>query len=412
MEKKIPLQKGRQLFVLVFVLLFTRQTRSQTLEQFIEKAALHDPQLKIQTSKTEEVAAIKTQAWSPFMPKASLNYNWQNNETTADPRTFSLQVSQNIFRGFSDYFNLLQQNHLLEAETEKLKLQELVTTQKVGLSVIEFTFAQEQKKILNEYYNTLTQRDRELKRRGQIGKSRNVDIVQNQIRMLEIQRLLFENTQHSNKAVLQISELTGVQNPAPQETLGSLIQKVRSRLKSEDHLIKSQQLSTQAAEYAYKASRGTYFPAINLVANYYPVTNESWTRSNDKWSLGIQLQWFFFEGGFGRASVQKSFAILNQTRNQEIRLYNEKIRYESEWKAKIIELEKQHELAVQALELSRKALIDQNKDFRLGLITILDLTTTDQQNLDLKLENLRIEYSLATEYANALTKGVSAGEAL
>jgi outer membrane protein TolC len=136
------------------------------------------------------------------------------------------------------------------------------------------------------------------------------------------------------------------------------------------------------------------------------VTSKSWSRSSDDWNYGLALKWTFFEGRAGQAQVKKASSFESQLRAELTTLRANQERLTRDLQNQHDELQKQLRIVQEGAQLATTALKSQERDFRLGLITVLDLTTSDQQYLDLKLELLRIEHDLAKLYADALPLGL------
>lgn len=396
--------------------LFAKTLHAQTsftFEEWVEKALKQDPSLESAQAKVEAAQAGHIQVRSEYFPKLSVDYNWQDNQSLEDPRLLSLGITQNLFRGFSDFHAHRQATLLQSAETLSLRHQRQLTIEMIGLALLDLTLAEEQSRVFSEYKKILAERATELRRRFQIGKSRNVDILQNKMNTLKVERLVFSNDQALSNAQLRIFELTGVQNASSQFNFTQIMDRLREYdLEKEDLSIQSAQLRNKALEASVDMARATYMPSINVFANYYPVTQKSWSKSRDHWFYGVQFKWNLFEGGFGAAGVKRARAVSAQSQAELKKLELGRDRSRSDLASQRRELEKQLMIAREATALATSALKLQERDFRLGLITVLDLNSSDQQYLDLKLESLRIEHSLARLLANSLPLGIQLGQNL
>ncbi len=115
--------------------------------------------------------------------------------------------------------------------------------------------------------------------------------------------------------------------------------------------------------------------------------------SSNTWEWGLRAQWTFFEGLKTPAQVQAAqaqrivaerqlYAVEHQRRSQLQRLSRELERLESK------------KVGVSSdLQRAEKALRQQERDYRLGIVTELEVQQTLQSILDLDLELIDIEES-------------------
>jgi len=386
----------------------TPTSQPTSLNEWFIASWEHSPEIRFSEAQVQVVESDKLAANALFMPSLFARYQFRENERSAQTRVLSLNAEQNFFNGMSDYHRGVQVNRLLEAEQSALKYKKMSVARTVGESLLKIAATSAQKKILDENSKILEDRLKEFRRRTRIGRSRDVDLIQNQIDRLQLERLKATNERNYLSALAVLKEYTGKDvDKVPFEITRLLNELINYHASMEKRSYKREELRsrTEAQESAVSSSYGGYFPTVKGVASYYPENDSSFSRYTDDWSVGVDLEWRFFEGFSNKAQINQERAVQIQAQSELQSFEYDDVeavqRLKDEWK----QLSVEKKLVSEAEALSVKAFKAQERDFRLGLVTVLELSSSDEQYLDLRLEKIAIQERLGLILTQAIERG-------
>ncbi len=395
-------------FVSFSYLSLAQNSTPSSLEDWFKASWEHSPEIKSSEAQVQVVESNKMLANSLFMPSLFARYQFRENERSAQTKVLSLNAEQNFFNGMSDYHRGVEANRLLEAEQSALKYKKMSVARIVGDTLLKIAATTAQRKILDENSKILEERLKEFRRRTRIGRSRDVDLIQNQIDRLQLERLKATNQRSYLSAVAVLKEYTGKDISTLPFDISKLLNELisyHSGLEKRSYRREELRSRTEAQESAVSSSYGGYFPTVKGVASYYPENDSSFSRYNDDWSVGVDLEWRFFEGFSNKAQVNQERALQIKAQSELQSFEYDDVeatqRLKDEWK----QLTAEKRLVSEAEALSVKAFNAQERDFRLGLVTVLELSTSDEQYLNLKLEKIAIQEKLGLILTQAIERG-------
>jgi outer membrane protein TolC len=378
------------------------------VEEWFKLSWQHSPEVREADAKVELATSNSDLANSFFYPTLSAKYVFRDNEITRTTKVFSLNAEQNLFRGFKDYYDHTKTHQLVDAEKNAFEGKKLSIAKTVSDTLLSLATATAQKKIYDENSKILDRRLTEFKRRSRIGKSRDVDVIQNQIDRLKLERLRATNEQNFASAIAKLNEYTGKKlaaSPFSSEALLRSLYQYHTAMEKKSFQREELKLRLSAQETAVKSARSTFWPTLKAVGSYYPERDSHYSNFTDDWSVGFDFEWKFFEGFAGKAAV-------NQERAKQIIAesglskydYNDEQTLES-LKVQWAQFATERNLLNEAEQLAVKEFQAQERDFRLGLVTVLELSTSDEQYLNLKLERIAIDEKLGNLLSAAIERG-------
>lgn len=319
-----------------------------------------------------------------------------------------LSATQPLFRGFREFAALRQSKALIGAEQFNYDAARLQLFKDVAQNFFNILSIEQELVNLDKEIEQNVQREREIRARVRIGRSRASEIltVQSTISALwaEVEQLRGQSLV-ARETFAFLSGL-GAQTPlrdtepvAQPDPLEAYLARIDQR---PDVQADKQRLT--AAQENIKIAKGARLPSVDLTGNYY--LKRTGSLEDVDWDVSIALTVPLYTGGAIQSQVRSAASQRTQAElslSQAQRLAEQEVRasYRS------VEYDRlQIEALTAATELSRKNYEAQARDYRLGLVTNLEVLlalTAMQQNqraLDRaryasKLDYVRLEAAAA-----------------
>lgn len=388
-------------------------TDTITLDDYFAAALQRSEVIATQSELIRQAEERNRQAGGTLLPTVDGigTYTWRDRagiDTATNPArepAARIAATQPLFRGLREFAGLRQTEALLGAQNDDYQAARVQLFKDVAQNFFDVLTLEQELRNLDEQIELSVQREKELQERVRIGRSRTGEVlaVQSTVSTLraEVQQL---RTQLSaaREAFAFLSGLpaeTPIRDtealPANTDTLESYLARAPQRPD-----IKASQQRLTAARESVDVARGAHLPSLDLNANRY--LERRGTLSDVEWDVQLALTVPLYAGGNTQSRVRESLSQRDQAElaasqigrqaDQEIRSTYQSVALD---RARIESLET-------ATEAARKNYDVQLRDYRLGLVTNLDVLqalTTFQENrraLDrarytAKLNYLRLE---------------------
>ena len=378
-----------------------------TLKQCFEKAVQQSETLKIQGENVAQSKARYQQATSGILP--TIKWNWTN--TTQDTSGVSTGSSggdqtlarrsrtdsrfflnQRLFSGFKESAG---RRSIAAEEKQRLFLlnRENVTLfQDVASTFYDIIRAESDLKNIRTILGLSDERDKELKSRARLGKSRETEILSSESQRASLKSK--EVTIQGNLAIARerLSYLVGediTQTPLIDEmTLPESPLTIEEALKQSELRsdIQAAIQNVESMRYGIKVARADFWPAAGVIGNYY--TQRSGFLRDVDWDVVLSVDVPLFQGGLVSGRVKEARSKWKQAQmelSQLRRLIQTEVKQAhlslTSTLAEATSLKESHDKA----DRSYEALV---KEYRLGLVNNLEVlqalnTLQDvKQNLD------------------------------
>jgi outer membrane protein TolC len=243
----------------------------------------------------------------------------------------------------------------------------------------------------------LAQQDRlkELQRRYRLGQSREPDLLQVEIensrldrRIINTKGMIDSLEQELSRLLLlqdwELERLNSLMNP---QGINLLIAGLRPR---PEFTVAALRLQQESLEQRERSAWLTAMPTLGVYGHKNLVRP---TPTANEWEWGLRAQWTFFEGFRTPAHVEAArarrvvverqlFAAEHQRKNSLQRLGRDMERLDGKQGGIVADIQR-----------ADRALRQQERDYRLGIITELEVQQTLQSILDLDLELIDIQES-------------------
>ncbi|WP_111709333.1 TolC family protein [Lutibacter citreus] len=170
--------------------------------------------------------------------------------------------------------------------------------------------------------------------------------------------------------------------------------------------IEAMEISTDAYENMYKASKMSYLPRLNAFGSYEFYDDKVFNADAKGYLVGAQLSWNLFEGFKRIGKTQKNKANLDKA-ELSLDQYKNKSNLEfNKAKRQLKDAENSMNLTSLAVEQSEEALRIRTNRFKQGLEKSSDLLISETQYLQKQLEYLQsvFNYNYTKTYVEFLTK--------
>ena len=288
--------------------------------------------------------------------------------------TVGVRLTQPLLRGgLLGALDLANENILLakfQKEATELNLYQLVINSYYNLKIAQVDVQNLQKLLAFS-----KDRVNEIKGRANIGRSRRGELVE-----AEAQWHASESQYQNGLVQLQQIEenfrfLTRLE-PAPIPELSTLpnvegsVEAYLAKLKSRPD-IQAQRQTVKAAENQITIAKGSHYPSVDLIGNYY--IDRTGILATSEWDAGVQISVPFYQGGTVTAATREAVAnkrIAELTTDETIRAAEREL---SILFQNYKQLQSQLTASKQAVEKSEEAYKLNKRDFSNGIVTNLDV---------------------------------------
>jgi protease secretion system outer membrane protein len=227
-------------------------------------------------------------------------------------------------------------------------------------------------------------------KRVRVGRTRRGELLQAQAQLASAEAQIFNGRgllQESEERFYRLSGLSRggdiftetIEVPADVRPLQDYLDLSARRVD-----VKNRELKVDLADLDVSQSKAQFLPTLDLASNYYFNKRNSTTFRDSKWDVGLTLNFPLFEGGANTARVRESvqkkeqavYALADFKKSLEIDIST---RYEVY--RRYLDQVKAYDLA---MEKAKNSYEETLRDYRLGLVSNLDVLSSLNLYLDSK----------------------------
>lgn len=376
----------------LFTLTISSQAYGYTLDESYKNALINFQTDNLSDSRIEQSVEAEKQVKGSYLPKVNVQGTYLKQDQFDDQKTVGINLKTNLYNGGRDKQAIENAERSIEIAKNLKEFDRIKIFQDVVNSYYNYVLAMNDLKNITLLEKQSNDRAVEIQKRVDIGRSRRGELLQAQAQLASVEANKRNAQGLVNQYAAVFYKLTGLGH---KEIIDFDIPKtsnakdlntyVELALKREDVLNK--ELEVKNAQGVYKITSSHFRPSLDLNSNAYGLKEGgSSTSRNSDWDVGLSLTIPLFEGGISNAKKKEQYAKMlsaqyeetNLKKNVEIEIarnYEQFNRYKEQIKA----YEK-------ALDRSKKSYEESLKDYRLGLITNLDVITSMNLYLDNKKE--------------------------
>lgn len=397
-----------------------------TLEQAIEAALRHSPQIAQATGAVRNAESAERSAWGQYLPSLSFStgasrssterFNPQTNTTvtgSSDSYSAGLSAQLTLFNGGQRAAGLESARAQLAAADAGLISQRFAVILNVQRTFFEVLRADDLLRVAEARVKRAEESLEAARRRAEVGTGTRSDVLRANLEVTNARQQLLQAQNQRRTAAFALGRLVGVEGavrarhdePLEPRPLALGREELRELALRQSPVVRAAEADLVAANASLKAARAQYFPSITASSGYDWFNQDpTLTGGRTSWSLRLGLSYPIFnrfqrEESVSRASVQVDIAraAAGDARRQVL--------------ADLERILGALELAEQQVALAQEAVLAAEEDFRvqqeryrLGVSTILDQVAS-QLNLvqaEIDLIAARYDYQIARAELEAL----------
>ncbi len=377
------------------LLIASRIVHAVSLEESFTSALQTNVTDKLSESRIQQRLEIKRQQQSAYLPSLGLRGTYNKQDQIDSQRTIGLNLSQSIYSGGRNALAVDSANTSIEIARN----QRQIDRKALLLDVIEtyYTYYLNLNDMSNLGLLTKQSKERtdEIKRRVQIGRSRRGEQLQAEAQLASVEAQSFNGSgllQESESLFYLVTGLAKGQQPVVEVKNGmdlssggkSLDEYIVLAQNLED--IKNRRLALEQVDREVKVSKNHYLPSLDLTSNYYfDRSGGSVALRNSDWDVGVQLTFPLYEGGLSQATYRENIE-RKTTAAFELTDYEKAVKIEVTKRYETFRRFNDQIIAFDAaLDKGKRSYDEAVKDYRLGLVSNLDVLSA----LNLYLDNKR-----------------------
>jgi outer membrane protein len=414
-------------------LILTTATRVLTLDQAVQTARAHQPQLRQAQASTDTARAIADEARAPLLPQLAVTAGYARatsnvifrpglSPSTAAASSGSSSTSYNFFSSGLTVYQLLydfgqtsQRFRAQQASVDATAKLELSAVQQLELAVrATFFGARANKALVGVAEETVANLKAHLDQTQafvKAGTRPDIDLFQARSDMATAQVNLIRAAANYSQARAQLNQAMGVEGSidyevadealgpppgeeAPIDDLFAEAFKARPELASLADQVRAQQ-------HILSATRGQYGPSIAAVGGLSE-GGDAVDRQNWNAQVGISLTWFLYQGGYTNASVREAEARIRNlvaqvdSLRQQIRLQVEQVRL-------ALDAAKASQVGAREAEINARARLRLAEGrYRSGIGNIIELSDAQVTLTAASTQVVSADFQLATARAQLI----------
>lgn len=360
-----------------------------TLEQAFQKTLARSENSQVQQILKEQAENALSRTQSRMLPtldgQAALSRQGlqtaADGSITRDSSGLRVGLSQPLFRGFA----VLDAINMAKYDVDRAQMTQENSRRLLWWTVVngfyEVLAAERNFANLESLEKVFEKREREIRKRTGLGKSRSSDLQVTASQRLTVHAQVLKAKNDLKVSKLYLSQLTGepmetlaIQRPLVAETKPAPIPDSRPDLKF-------QELTVKRADAEIGVAQATLWPELNLSANYYPyyAYDPAPRSAGDlRWDAGLNLKWVLdWEDWTNKSGYDRRLNLkIEELRLKEARRHaNEELERRRIYRKGVVQ---QFKDLSEALKMSDRATQLIQRDYNNGTASLLDIQT--QQN--------------------------------
>jgi outer membrane protein len=373
-----------RLFPIAALLFFSSAYGAVGLKESFESALKNNQTDNINQSRINQNYELKKQYEGNYLPSIAGRGTYQKVDNVNSSTALGLNLSHSLYKGGQDYYEVQSAKTSIKIAENQKEIDRIALYENVIMTYYDYVSTLNDMDNLNLLKKLSRERDTEIRKRVQIGRSRKGEQMQAEAQVAAIDADILNGEGLLKQSRERFYILTGLDRNTEidykaeaQKTVeaASFDEYLSKALARQD--VKNRQLNIELSERALDFSKAFHMPVLDVVSNYYLSKSGGTVSSRESdWDIGLVLTIPLFEGGTTQARVRES----SERRQQaiyELSDYEKAVkldvsskyetfnRYNSQLKAYDI-----------ALTKGQSSYNETVRDYRLGLGSNLDAFTS------------------------------------
>lgn len=390
---------------LFFFALTSNSGFAVTLKESYESALKSNFGENLNQTLIEQNYQVKKQNQGNYLPKLSARGTYlKQDNVNVDQKTIGLNLAHSIYRGGRDLLLVESSDKNIAIAENQKQVDRLSLFSSVIQAYYNYFLNLNDFKNLEMLKKQSQDRVGETKKRVQVGRSRKGELLQAEAQLASADAQLANGLGLVKESEERFYILTGLEksnNPFTEtievpEAATSIQPFLEAAYKRAD--VQNKQLRVEAADIDLSSAKGGFYPTLDLASNYYFNKRNTTTFRDSKWDIGLTLNFPLFEGGATQARVnenvqKKQQAIYGVEDYKRSVLLDVTAKYETYHR--YLDQVKAFD---QALDKAKNSYDVALQDYRLGLISNLDVLSSLNLYLDSKRNSEKTKIQAMMNY--------------
>lgn len=373
---------SKTIYACIFTICTMSSLHAVTLSESFNSALLNNQSDNINESRLRQGIEAKNAGQGSYLPTLSVRGTYLKQENFNDQKTLGLNLTTNLYNGNRD--NKLIQN--AETGIQIAKNQRQLDRVNLYMEVVDAYYSYlinvNDIKNLELLKKQSQERADEIRKRVAIGRSRRGELLQAEAQLASVDAQTSDGLGLLKQSEARLTILTGLSksqlNDVKMESLPkakSLDEYLTMALSRED--IQNKQLSIKKFDTEVSIAKSHFMPKLDLLSNWYALKKGGSTASKDSdWDVGLNLIIPLYEGGVSQAQVRESIE-KKQTADYQLLDYKKSITIDVTSRYEVYHRYADQTTAFDlALEKAKRSYDETVKDYRLGLVSNLDVLSS------------------------------------
>lgn len=383
---------------------------AMTLEDVSKDVFNTNPEIKERLEHYRDTKHDYEISKSGFLPKIDFTAtagkerykNAQDVKTKMYTNTYGATLNQNIFNGFSNYYDLqAQKNRVLSSE---LYLKEKSDEILLAITQYYLNSMKKYQQLIIEKENVESHKKtyEKVKERKEVGYSTISELWQAESRYVLSQSNLVSSELAYQDSLANFAKIYGKDIPAKtlikpefKLQLPNTIEEALKIAMTSNATVSTEIINQNVVKNQYRGSYSSFYPKIDFDLSATKSENVSGTQGTLESYAGTFKLYYNLFSGF--ADYQKTRKYLSSVNSQAATMENTRLKVTEKlrlaWDSYTL-LTRQLEFLKQHVDLSRKTVDAYNEEFLLGRRTIIDLLGAESEYNSAKREMVGTEYDL------------------
>ena len=366
----------------LFTFIYASNSFAVTLGESFSSALLNNQTDNINESRLKQSMEQKNKGQGAHYPALSVRGSYLKQERYEDQKTLGLNLTTSLYNGGRDTQTIKNANAGVKISQNQRQLDRVALYIEVVDAYYSYQLNLNDTKNLELLRKQSQERVDEIRKRLQIGRSRRGELLQAEAQLASVDAEMLDAQGLLKQSQARFYILTGLSTDKKIEirfdempSSRSLQEYIDMALARED--IQNKELEIQQLAGDVTIAKSSHLPTLNLISNYYALKDGGSTASkNSDWDIGLNLTIPLYEGGVSQAQVRESTE-KKQTAEYQLMDYKKNMTIEVTSRYELFRrYSDQIKAFDSALQKAKRSYDETIRDYRLGLVSNLDVLTS------------------------------------
>lgn len=366
----------------LFTVFYASNSSAVTLGESFSSALLNNQADNINESRLKQSMEQKNRGQGSYYPTLSVRGSYLKQERYEDQKTLGLNLTTSLYNGGRDRQTIKNADASVKISQNQRQLDRVTLYMEVVDAYYTYQLNLNDTKNLELLKKQSQERVDEIRKRLQIGRSRRGELLQAEAQLASVDAEMLNAQGLLKQSEARFYILTGLNTDKKIEikfdemsSAKSLQEYIDMALARED--VQNKELEIQQFTGDVTIAKASYLPTLDLLSNYYAVKEGGSNSSrNSDWDVGLNLTIPLYEGGVSQAQVRESTE-KKQTAVYQLMDYKKNVTIEVTSRYELFRRYSDQIKAFDtALQKAKRSYDETLKDYRLGLVSNLDVLTS------------------------------------